>query len=65
VPTVTLKNATNAFTDAMTKSATDDVITRATKIIAEYDEVAASAAIIATFSAAGAVEVFILGVPIA
>lgn len=62
---VTLKQATNAFTDTVAKGTVDDTIVRFTKIIAEYDEIAAAAAVIATFSAAGVVDVFLLCVPIA
>jgi hypothetical protein len=62
---VTLKNATNAFTSATAKGTTDDAKVEFDGPIAEYDEVAAGAAIIATFSAAGSVDVCILAVPIA
>jgi len=61
---VTLKNATNAFTSATAKGATDDAVVEF-DIIAEQDEVAASAAVVATFSGAGAVDVCLLCIPIA
>ena len=62
---ITLKNAANAFTGAVAKGATDDALIAFDKIIAEYDEVAAGAAINATFSGAGSAEIFILAYPIA
>lgn len=62
---VTLKNATNAFTDTIAKGGTDDVLVGFGKLIAEYDEIAAGAAVIATFSAAGSVDVYMHCVPIA
>ena len=62
---VTLKNATNAFTGAVAKGTADDTIVSLETIIAEYDEIAAEAAVTATFSAEGAVDVFLLCVPIA
>ena len=65
VANVTLKQATNAFTAATAKGATDNAVVDFTTIIAAYDEIAATAAVIATFSAAGAVDVFLLCVPIA
>ena len=61
---VTLKNATHAFTAATAKGTADDTVVEFT-VIAEYDEIAADAAVIASFSAAGSVDVFLLCVPIA
>ena len=62
---VTLKNATNAFTGAVAIGGVDDVIVPFDTIIAEYDEIAATAAVVASFSAAGSAEIFLLCVPIA
>jgi len=61
---VTLKNAGNAFTSAKAKGTADDAVVEF-DIIAEQDEIAAAAAVIATFSAAASVDVFLLCVPIA
>jgi len=62
---VTLKQATNAFTAATAKGTADDVIVPMGSIIAEQDEIAAEAAVIASFSAAGSVDVFLECLPIA
>ena len=62
---VTFKNATNAFTDTVAKGATDDAVVRFGKIIAEYDEVAAGAVMLATFSGAGVIDACLLCIPIA
>lgn len=62
---VTLKNAGNAFTGAVAKGSADDTIVSFATIIAEQDEIAAEAAVVATFSGAGSVDVFLLCVPIA
>ena len=62
---VTLKNAGTAFTAATAKGTDDDAGLAFDSIIAEQDEIAAEAAVIASFSAAGAVDVFLLCVPIA
>lgn len=61
---VTLKNATNAFTGAVAKGAADDALIAFDTIIAEYDEVAAAAAVIASFSGAGSAEICLLCIPI-
>jgi len=61
---VTLKNDGTAFTSATAKSGTDDTVTKF-DLIAEYDEVAAGKAITASFSAAGAVDVVLILLPIA
>jgi len=61
---VTLKNAGDAFTSATAKGTDDDAVVEF-DIIAEYDEIAAEAAVVATFSAAASVDVFLLCVPIA
>lgn len=61
---VTLKNATNAFTGAVAIGGVDDTIVSFATIISEYDEVAAAAAITATFSAAGSAEIFLFCIPI-
>ena len=62
---VTLKNATNPFTAATAKGGTDDAYVPFTTIIAEYDEIAAEAAVVATFSGAGSVDVILVCVAIA
>ena len=62
---VTLKNATNAFTAATAKGGTNDAIVPFGSIIAAYDEIAAAAAVVASFSAAGSVDVCLLCIPIA
>lgn len=59
---VYLKTSTGTFTDTLAKSGTDDTITRFTKIIAEYDNVAAGDSITANFSGAAAVTVVVTGV---
>ncbi|HUX16783.1 MAG TPA: hypothetical protein VMW52_09950 [Phycisphaerae bacterium] len=61
---VTLKNATNAFTGATAKGGTDDTKVQFTNIV-EYRGIAAAAAVVATFSAAGSVEVVLVCVPVA
>jgi len=62
---VTLKEATNAFTAAVAKGTANNAIVSFGTIIAAYDEPASGDAIIATFSAAGAADIFILCLPIA
>ena len=62
---VTLKNAANAFTGAVAKGTADDTIVSMATIIAEYDEIAAEAAVVASFSAEGAADIFLLCLPIA
>jgi hypothetical protein len=62
---VTIKNGSDAITDATAKGTADAAIVRFGSIIAAADEIAAEDAINATFSAAGAVDVFLLCVPIA
>ena len=61
---VTLKNATDAFTVATAKGTGDDVKVPMGSIIAEHDEIAAEAAVVASFSAEGAVDIFLLCLPI-
>ena len=61
---VTLKQGGNAFTAATDKGTDDDAIVPFDSIIAEQDEIAAETAVIATFSAAGSVDVFIKCLPI-
>jgi len=62
---ITLKNGSSAFTGAVAKGGTDDARVAFDKIIAEYDEVAAAGTIVATFSAIGAADIFVLAIPIA
>jgi len=61
---VTLKQGGNAFTAATAKGGTDAALV-SFNLIAAYKTVAAAAALVATFSAAGAVDVFIEFVPVA
>lgn len=61
---VTLKQATNAFTSATAKGTTSAAYVNFAQIVEAQKTIASGAAIIATFSAAASVEVFILCLPV-